>query len=176
MRARISGKTARRGVGLVELLVMVAGGSVLLGTATVLIGIMFRSEQNSTRMVTDALATDRAARQFRQDAHAALKAEVDPARIKFIFNDERQISYAPADDRLIRTSTSSDGRERRDEFRVVRGVWTFGLSHEGRLAELDCTRVDRTQSPEIRIPAVHIEAAVGRRSTGSQPSAPGGTP
>lgn len=173
-------KQSRRGVSLIELLVMMAGASILLGTVSVLIGLMFRSEQHSARKIAAALSADRLARQFRQDAHAALKAELlhdeKTVALQFELDGNRRVSYTPGDDRMRRTIATADGPERHDEYRIARSEWTLDLTHDGTLAELDCTRTDHVSTAELRIPALHVEAAVKGRKPAAVPAAPEVTP
>ena len=167
-------KPSRRGVGLVELLVMLAGGSVLLGTVAVLIGVMFRSEQHSARKVSTALSADRLSRQFRQDAHSAVKAELmrdqETPGLQFIIDGDRRVSYMAGDDRMVRTVTATNGRKRHDQYRIARGEWAFHLTHDDRLAELDCTRTDHVSTGDVTIPVLHVEAAVQGRKSASAPA------
>jgi hypothetical protein len=162
-------KPSRRGVGLVELLVMLAGGSVLLGTVGVLIGVMFRSEQLSARKVSSALSADRLARQFRQDAHSALRADLlrdqETPGLQFSLEGDRRISYVAGNDRLVRTATAAGEREHRDEYRIAHSEWKFELTHDDRLAELDCVRTDRAATGDVPIPVLHVEAAVKARKS-----------
>ena len=86
----------RRGVSLVEMIVVIAVASALTGIAVSLLLVLFRAEQSGRTQIGQAESFQQFADQFRRDVHAAGDASVqgkDRQRCKFEFANHVIVRY-----------------------------------------------------------------------------------
>ncbi|MFN0055114.1 MAG: prepilin-type N-terminal cleavage/methylation domain-containing protein [Planctomycetales bacterium] len=69
----------RRGVSIVEILIVMSIGSVIVGTTITTLHLLLRSERDQARGVRTASTTARLAQVFREDVHAMREARIIPA-------------------------------------------------------------------------------------------------
>ena len=122
----------RAGKTLVEVLVIMAGTSVVLTTAGQLLHRVSRAERTVRDSAAAGRAETRFARVFREDVRAASAAEVaDESRTLRLVSEEARIEYA-ASEGLVKRSGARDESRGRDGYRLGDVVITFAV--EGRLA------------------------------------------
>ncbi len=154
---------ARRGLSLIEMLVVVTGGSVLLGisvTTAVLLGRADRTSQEHTRW---ALAIDRLAAQFREDVHAAtLLHATAKAEWRLALDAGRTVTYRLTPESLDREETVAGRTLRRESYAIPDACTTqITLATERTPAVVSLTVAPRqTTSPVYR--EMCIDAVLGR--------------
>lgn len=112
----------RRGMSLVELLLVMSACTVVLTTSAALIHRVMQA-QSRTRAVFDAeRASLRLANDFRRDVRQAQSAELDPARLNedavlmLKLKDGQSIEYRRTGGRLVRTLSERDKQIGREEY------------------------------------------------------------
>ena len=75
----VRNREARRGISLIELLVIMTGVAVILGLCAVTIQVLFRVSSDTQARRSASAALGRLAEQFREDVHACDGAELQPA-------------------------------------------------------------------------------------------------
>lgn len=117
---------ARRGVSLVELLVVIFVATVIVGICVTTIHVLLRSERDQSRAVRTAVTLSRLTEVFREDVHATSIAEIvsndaQPRRLTLSDADDRQIVYS-SDEHLLQRIEKSHGAEiHRDTFHFPSG-------------------------------------------------------
>lgn len=162
-----------RGVSLVELMVAMAGVSVVVTTTAMVIHGAMRAQTASRRFFDDERTSVRLARAFRADAHAAT-GTADPARgaiVTFTLPGGRSIDYRRPEgsDRIERREHAVDGTivgPREDfQFGVAFAAAATVADDVVRLSLGADDEQGRTASPgaaNSRPPALAIEARLGR--------------
>jgi hypothetical protein len=74
--SRAGGLRLRRGISLIELLVLLTGVAVMLGLSAVTIQALLRLHADSQTRVNSSMVLERLARQLRDDAHASATAQL----------------------------------------------------------------------------------------------------
>jgi prepilin-type N-terminal cleavage/methylation domain-containing protein len=166
----------QRGFTLVEMLAVVATGSVLLVIA---MGVVHRamrleSQWQSQANVNRALA--RLAHDFRADVHQCQDMQLteNPSSLKLTSSDETVITYEIAAEEIIR-DFQSPGAQRRREFYAKAADYqaAFTIDDEPQWVELRVTRNLRLKGVEPRV-LLHVAAEAGRLNRLAE--SPGGTP
>jgi hypothetical protein len=125
--------TLRRGVTIIETIVLMTGVAAMLGLAVILLQLLMKLDGDSRARFDAASSMARLARQFRHDVHAAGSARlVEPAARGLVLSvepgPERTIEYrVKGDDRVIRVEMGKGAEARREAFSIPR-------SHSIRLA------------------------------------------
>src|SRR5262245_32588554 len=70
------GPTNRRGVSLIEMIVVISISSVIIGVCSTTMHLLLRSEREQSREVRTTVAISRLSQVFREDVHAAQKCQV----------------------------------------------------------------------------------------------------
>lgn len=153
----------RRGITLVEMMVVVASTATLITLCAVTIRGVMQAERSARRDGAEVAALDRLAAAFRRDARAATAPPggVTPARLLLELPEGRAVEYRVADGAVVATRTAPGQRSPRIEtFRPRRwAAVRLDLDEEsGRpLARLVFRPAARPG--EVELP---IEAVVGR--------------
>lgn len=173
----------RRGVSLVEVIVMIGMSMALMGIAVKMLHSLLRFERSGGESLVISHNRARLAAQFRDDVHAATAATVErPAegtsQLQLKFPDAGVVTYRQSDRSVLRTSTAADAPGNQEEFRLPAATRVkFAVSHDNppATAVLICEPVtaETSTSPAaqsvMRRPyPVRIEAVIAkdRRFTG----------
>lgn len=133
----------RRAFSLVEMLVVVALGSAILGMVGVCLQGMYRAEQRTRQQMTQHAALTQLGLQLRADAHEAVRAErTEPAKpgdtAELVLNvrDGRTITYRADRGQAERTVQRGEQVVHHDAFRLpgVRVAWALETVGEQVLA------------------------------------------
>jgi prepilin-type N-terminal cleavage/methylation domain-containing protein len=137
---RQSRPALRRGVSLIELLVVISIASVIIGLCVTTIHLLLRSERDQSRDVRTAAIVSRLAEVYREDVHATSQSEivVDAEHAQLILTDPpgREIVYT-ADEHLLRRV------ERLGGALVHRDVFCFPPESRIRFAREESPRIVR---------------------------------
>ncbi len=125
----------RRGITLIEFLVVVTAVASMLGLSAVTIQVLLRLNVDGQSRVTSSLAVERLARQFRTDVHGSDRAELasdpqarsTPANLRLTYDPDRVIAYS-ADDHtgtVVRTESRAGKRTTHESY-------ALGHSHAAR--------------------------------------------
>lgn len=118
----------RRGVTLVELIVVLTGCAVMLSISGQIIHRAMRSQSDSRRAFDGQRAAWRLATDFRRDAHAAIDAtlhedEEDMSEmLRLELHGSRVVSYTRDGANVVRTLTRPDGPEARETYAFPAGM------------------------------------------------------
>ncbi len=169
----------RRGVSLVEVIIVVGASTMVLTVGMGLMHKLLRSERSAAESLIHANSHARMSLQFREDAHAATGASVEgepgaEQTLRLTSDEGTAISYAQRDRFLIRAESRADGDARYEQYRLPRDVRVqFAVNENGPLtvAELVWARTSDAD-PAINAPAalavrrrldpLRIEAVVGK--------------
>jgi len=161
----------RRGWSLIEVIVVMAVGSVVLGTASTLLYTIMRAERAARHEIERRAVLGRLADQFRSDAHAATRCEAIPAEggnksqpgWQFDLPSGESVVYENGPDGLLRTERIGQAVQRRE---------TFSLPAET-TAEIEIHAADRPRlvsllivpsddvAAQPQLESVQIEALLG---------------
>jgi hypothetical protein len=120
----------RRGISLIETLVVITCVGVVLGMSALTIQILLRVFSDSQARVSSSFVLERLARQLRADAHSSETARLDgdpgnaPAqRASLKLNPEpgREVTYKVVERAVERDETVSGKRMRHESFMLERG-------------------------------------------------------
>lgn len=137
----MSGKRRRRSRGhtLLELSVVVVSAAMILSLVALALRTMYRIEQQARRQMATDAAISRLAAQFRADAHAAVRGEIEqsgneqqPADqyLLLAMPDERRIEYRARPSRIDRTVREGQAVLHRDAYRLPDVSAQFELQDE----------------------------------------------
>ncbi len=114
----------RRGMSLIELILIMTALTMVLGLCTGLIHAVLRLDRTGRSYVVEATTIGRLSRQFRGDVHAARRARpvggegkgaLAPG-LELALPGERTIRYQARDRSLVRTQQHGDALERRETY------------------------------------------------------------
>lgn len=162
---------SRRGKSLIEMLVVIATMSVLLGFVAQTLHALMQAERVGTQSLAQSVSLSRLSRQFRQDVHAARQAERTPAGdgqhgpLRLSWPDGVTVVWSAAEESFIRSVQRGDQVNGQEHYHIGRGAYRFDLSDDGRRAALvveppdaalDITarRIRQTGPKSLRIEAV----------------------
>ena len=144
---------ARRGITIIEVMIVVTGVTLLLGLCAVSIQLLMKLNADVQGRFGEAVALDRLGRQLRDDAHASQTAEIlvadqvkkaeQPAGLRLVLQPNHLVAYEFGDGGVVRNESRAGKRVRHERFTLARGLGTrFELRDEGprRLVVLVVTR------------------------------------
>jgi prepilin-type N-terminal cleavage/methylation domain-containing protein len=160
--------TKRRGVTLVELLVVISVLAIILPMAGGTVFFLLRAQSQSAEGLRDAMAITQLSHTFRSDVHAARVART-PANAdgcELELDDSRTIAYRAEPNGFVsRIVRRGEVVERREQFRIGAARPKFALSEAGR--EVGVTIAPRSRSSAAAndattSPGIRIAGIVGR--------------
>jgi type II secretory pathway component PulJ len=165
---------ARRGVTIVEVLVLMTAVAAILGMTVILLQLLFRLDLDARNHLEQSTRLGRLARQFRRDAHAATTARLlEPAgpqpgglRLEFDPESGRVVIYRPRGQGFVERLESANGEQiRREDFDVSRGAAARVMLREESgawMASLTIARGPSTAAADARSKSIEILALVGK--------------
>jgi hypothetical protein len=149
--AKRSVLTSRRGITIIEVLVVATGVAMLLGLCAVSIQLLMKLNSEGMARFSAAASFERLARQVREDTHASETAQITvddkkagaSAGLRLVFAPNHVVAYMAGDGGVIRTESRSDKVVRHETFGLTRGGGVqFEIREEGprRLVALVVTR------------------------------------
>jgi hypothetical protein len=130
-RARSGARAgSRRGVTLLETVVVIGVGTVIVGVATGLVCTLMQVEKNSRQRRGEFLRQARLADQFRRDVRAAIELSQpaeepgpgQPVAWEFRLPAERRVQYRVQDSGIERQELAGEQIVRRETYRLPRGA------------------------------------------------------
>jgi type II secretory pathway pseudopilin PulG len=168
-------RPGRRGISLIEVLVVVTSMAILLGLCAVTMQALFRVESEAQARRAAASALARLAGQFREDAHSSGDAELRAgAGLRLRRESSVSIDYEIAPGRVTRVETAGGQPPRRESFALGRhAIAAFERRDDGprRFLALVVRREPTRNQPDPPHP-LEILALVGKGRT--PPPGPGG--
>ncbi len=166
----------RRGVTLVEMLVVISTMSVIMGLGITTIFLMMRAEGSGAKTLVDSMTYARMANSFRQDVHAAHDVQLvadaaDKHSLSLRMSQTEQVTYQIDDENVVRIAKTNDKVDHLEQFRLPNVKAGFELhphqtAGEGALIELVLTRRHSaaTDQHEAVLPTreYRIKALIGR--------------
>jgi len=139
---RQSGSKARRGITIIEVMIVLTGVSLLLGLCAVSIQLLMKLNGDVQGRFAEAVAIDRLGRQLRDDAHASQTAEVLAAvqvktaeqrgGLRLVLQPDHLVVYGFGDGGVVRNESRAGKTVRHERFTLARGAGTrFELRDEG---------------------------------------------
>jgi len=181
------GSRPRRGITLIELLVLLTGVAVMLGLCAVTIQLFLRLNIDSQARVNSTMVLERLARQLRDDAHGCENAAFDSSDAKakdirpiltLSANAPHTIRYTVGERSIARDETKRGQRVRHESYALERDQTArFELIEESghKLVRLVVTREPGKNRAEPLKPLEFV-AALGKHRTHPISIAKGGTP
>lgn len=161
----------RRGKSLIELMVVIATLNVMLLVCVTLMHKMLRSQAGGARSLAESVSLARLANDFRQDVHAAIRAEGaaadagEPAHCTLNLPDGHVVVYAGLPQALSRTESQDDKVQRRETYALADGEPRFETSPESQLVTLvhrwDTRTAVEKSGNQAALRELRIEAALG---------------
>ncbi len=147
---RTNRASLRRGVSLVELLIVISVATVIVGICVTTIHVLLRSERDQSRAIQTAVTISRLSEVFREDVHAASQGELlavegQPPRLMLTGADGRKIVYSASEHVAERVETASGTPVHRDLFHFPSG---------------SAVRLERDETPRLVRIAIDIAAAL----------------
>lgn len=167
--------TARRGVTLVELMVVMTAVAVMLGISVVLLGLAMRIETDGRDGFDRAETLVRLSARFRNDVHEARDASVDGRVLRLEPGVERRVEYRVDEHGELTRVVVSEGKDvAREPFRIPgsTGAKLALRELDGRRFAILTIDVQSRQDRIDPIRPVEVEACVGK--TAARPE--GGKP
>jgi type II secretory pathway component PulJ len=185
LSANISTRSSRRGITIIEVMIVVTGVAMLLGLCAVSIQVLMRLNTDVQGRYAAAVALERLARQLRADAHATETALVtgDPkktdktAALRLVLEPAHEVVYESGDGGVVRTESRAGKRVRHEKYALARGAdASFELRDDGlhRLAVFVMTRTAGKSQVEPPRP-LEVVALLGKDRVGP-PGKQGGKP
>jgi type II secretory pathway pseudopilin PulG len=118
------GSVSRRGITLIETLIIVTMVGAVLGLCAVLIQLLGRLNSDARARATALTSLERLARQLREDAHASATAELQekaaaqPAGLRLLPAPRRSIAYLAQPAEVVRTESDGGNIVRREAYRL----------------------------------------------------------
>jgi hypothetical protein len=121
----------RRGVSLMELIIVMSAASTIITTSAVILHKMMRVQEQTRYFFENERAVERLARQFRRDVHDANDVEIDAnsseidaqdgdgSLIALISYDDHSIAYIRTVAGIVRTVHPSEGVPARETFALA---------------------------------------------------------
>jgi type II secretory pathway component PulJ len=117
----VRNRASRRGVSLIEMLVVISGLAVLLGLCAVTIQLLMRVSSEAQARRSHAAALGRLAEQFREDVHGCDDAQARPsAGLRLTRGPRVVIEYQPRDGRVDRVESVAGQASRHESFALGR--------------------------------------------------------
>ena len=177
----------RRGITLIETLVLITCVGVMLGLCAVTIQLLLRLHSDSQARISSAMVLDRLARQLRSDAHesqsaqlgaGAAQAALPKGRLTLSLKPAHSITYTAGEHLIDRDETVSGKKVRHETYSLPRDQAAhfelFDMAGRGMVA-LQLTHhssISRTEPPR----PLEVVAAIGkyppqssRRAEGKKP-------
>jgi prepilin-type N-terminal cleavage/methylation domain-containing protein len=161
---------SRRGVTLVELVVVVTVMTFLLGLAAMVTHTLFRSQRSIRAEMLWRRSAARLSLKFREDAHAANQAKLTsadgaarPPRVTLVFSPEHRVEYRTLAEtsQIERVVIRGGAAVGRDTYCLPNGARaTLELGEQDARPLLVLTVKSGDGTPAVR-PALRIEALVG---------------
>jgi len=187
-RSTTDGSRPRRGITLIEMLVLMTCVGLMLGLCAVTIQLLLRLHADSQARLSAAMVFDRLARQLRTDVHASEKAQLDAATtakpadrgaiLALHLKPAHSITYTARGQVIARDETLLGKRVRHESYSLSRDQaarFEIGDSAGIALVTLRLThepKIDRSEPPR----PLEVVATVGKyrprslyRSEGKKP-------
>ena len=176
MTVKMSARSARRGITIIEVLVVVTGVAMLLGLCAVSIQVLMKVNSDVQGRYGASVALERLARQLRDDAHASETAGITAdqkkvgkaAGLRLAFGPDHFVVYESGDGGVVRTESRAGKAVRHEKYSLARGaVARFELRDEGsrQLVALVMTRPAGTSQTEPPRP-LEVVALQGKDRVG----------
>jgi hypothetical protein len=108
----------RRGVSLIELIVVIGVETMLLSLAVTTIATLIATERNGRRGLEQAAALDALRDEFRRDVRLAAAFEQQPNVVKLTLHSGRRVEYAASDDGIARREHQGNTLTAQEYFRL----------------------------------------------------------
>jgi hypothetical protein len=154
----------RRGIALVELLVVISVTAILILLCATLIHTFLRLQKSDQALLVEGASLSRLARDLRRDAHASLRAETAAGSAVLDRPDGTRVEYRPREGALDRVERAKGEVRRRESYRLPsRAAAAFEVVEDGgsKLLTMTITRPRGSRRGEDRM-EVRVEAAVAR--------------
>ena len=130
--AKRSMKSARRGITIIEVMIVVTGTTLLLGLCAVSIQLLMKLNADVQGRYAEAVALERLGGQLRTDAHASEtaqlvaeekeKATAKPAGLRLTLQAGHIVEFGRGDGGVVRTESRAGKTVRHERFTLARGA------------------------------------------------------
>jgi type II secretory pathway component PulJ len=161
---------ARKGITIIEVMIVVTCVGVVLGLCAVTIQALLRLEKDGQKRYLSQASLERLARQLRIDAHAATGARVEAVRkgesaiLNLSLGSKHSVMYEPRKSAVMRVE-SRDGNIQRRELYALPAARTIGfelIAEEGRQFVLLSAERSAKLGDNGSSGAMHTVALVGK--------------
>ena len=154
----------RRGMSLIEMLVLVTIMGVILSGSAILLTTLFRAQRSIWADIQQQSARARLCGQLRADAHAAASAKCDDEKsCELLLAGGSTVHYRIAQTAIHRELHAGDAVAHRETFPLAQSSAVFSMdkSLELPLVQLRLEPVAEPKSSSLRQRPMLVEAAVG---------------
>jgi hypothetical protein len=162
----------RRGITIIEVLIVVTTATMLISLCAVSIQLLMRLNGDGLARYGAAVALERLSRQIRDDAHSSesgrlggdQKADGKPASLRLNLTPDRWVAYQSEEGAVVRTESAAGKVVRRESYSLpAGGAAQFFLREEGpsRLVTVVVTRGSGKSQTEPPRP-LEVVAQIGK--------------
>jgi len=120
---------SRRGITILEVLIVVTGVALMLGLCAISLQILMQLNADGQARLRAAVALERLSRQLRDDVHtcelaqlaADLKAPVKPAGLRLTMEPDHTVTYEVRDGSVVRDEARAGKTVRHESYSLPRG-------------------------------------------------------
>jgi hypothetical protein len=130
--------SSRRGITILEIMVVMTGVAVMLALCAVTIHLLMRLSDDGHTRLSASVSLERLGRQVRQDAHASDTAQLDQkaagktASLRLSLEPNHDVLYQPQRREVVRVETQDGKLSRRESYSLPPGSDSrFELRDEG---------------------------------------------
>jgi hypothetical protein len=178
-------RRTRRGITIIEVLIVVTGVTMMLGLCAVSIQLLMRLNGDGVSRYAAAVAVERLARQIRDDAHSSESGQTETEEnaglklpiLRLTIEPDHFVVYQAQDGAVVRTESTAGKVLRRESYFLSPGEMArFHLRDDGpsSLVVLAVTRTSGKSQPEPPRP-LELVAQIGKdrlRTSGERGATP----
>lgn len=171
-------RVPRRGISLIEMMVVISSLAILLGLSAVMIQLLLRLGSDAQARRSAAASLGRLAEQFRADVHASEAAEIRPAAgLRLKLDRDVVVDYELRTGRIARVESTGGQAVRHESYVLGRHDNAVFERREDGPRRFLALVIAREGGPGVADPPHPLEilALVGKDRTGP-PSSGGGKP
>lgn len=172
-------RAGRRGVSLVETMVVMTIMGAVLTVAMTGLSRLFHAQSNEVQSLQEAVVWQRLAHDLRTDAHSAHRADLTDTEQLDLQTHDGLITWRVAEgtvERMLKTTSTTDPASATVEhYRLPFAGFDFGLAPSSDGTQIVQLSVSRSGDARTRPTAGRIEAVVGLSLRFQQRPAEGGT-
>ena len=174
--ARRKRSPARRGMSLVEVMVLMTAVATMLGICVMVLGLTMRLEADGRASIERAETISRLASRFRSDVHEARTIAMDGRVLRLGPSGGKVVEYRPDDARVTRVLVRAGKEDARETYRIPQAAGgRFEVREaEGRSFAALVIDVQPRRDRIDPVRTIEVEALAGKTAPPAQTAGGGG--